>query len=217
MFNLKEFLRNNQYRLTLGEPEDMSDGFELVEDVIYPDLDQIQSMVYHRVDGCQMQTLLKRKNCGIYEYCYIFRIHENDENGDVADYQWYALEWRDAKEDNDGIIDVPNEAVFTITKKEFQEKYAEFYDPSGMGWFCTFIQPFMPDGFEIRSSEVCGQFVKAAPQCFTTDVFTCEKYPFIFITTGMKEEFWMANDTRMTLLNQIPDGYVFNFIGHIVE
>lgn len=220
MFNLKEFLRNNPNRPELGDPEDMSDCYELVEDVIYPDIEQIQSMVYVRVDGCDMQTLLKRKICGIYEYCYMFRIHENDENdenGNVADYQWYTMEWCDTKDDNDGVIAVPNEVVFTITKKEFQEKYVEHYEPNSKRWFCNFIQTFLPNGYDLRSSEVCQKFVNAAPQCFNNDVFGCYKYSYMFITSGMNIELQVEDNPRLALLNQIPDDYVFNFIGHIVE
>lgn len=217
MFNLKEFLRNNPNRPELGDPEDMSDCYELVEDVIYPDIEQIQSMVYVRVDGCDMQTLMKSKICGIYEYCYMFRIHKNDESGNEADFQWFTLEWCDAKEDNNGVIERPNEVVFTITKKEFKDEYCEFYSNDGGNWFCTFIQTFLPNGYELRSHEVCEQFVKAAPHCFGESVFGNDKYPYMFITSGLKWDFGLANNPRMALLDQIPDDYVFNFIGHIVE
>ena len=113
-----------------------------------------------------------------------------------------------------GPINTPTEVVLTITKKEFQDRYVAQYNSEGNNWFCNFICSLLLPGFDLCSSEVCNQFVKAAPHCFDPNVVRCVNYPHMFITSGMRYEYRTDEMSRMTLLDQIPDDHVFEFVGH---
>lgn len=222
-YNIVAKIGDNVHNIWSMDPEDVpNENAVIIDSVVHPDVewflnkelisefDQQPEDVDFNALALSVQSISDQVLCyvdtlnGLREHYYSVRFHTHE----GTDF-WMKFAWLEC---NDEIVSPAQVYTFSITKKEFAEKYRDFLNnhSDAAPWFCNFIYTELvkQHNFVADSFEVCSEFYKAAPQCFDE-----EPSHFIsYVTTHMKNEYVDGvPEPRLVLLEQIPDGHVFTF------